>query len=435
MTRPIVPAALLSLAAATPSLAQLPTYGPLELRGLDPFVVGNPPGLTIDYVRPVINNRGDVAVPVANRIWFNGTLLHTEWAQLQYIQHLSMSGSGVLTWWGSTWTRPLTPWFYTLFRYDTANPPDEVLDTPPEGDVEHVPVINDAGQIAFFATPDGASGAAILRWDPATQQTTTVVPNDPAIYSRMQALWLAQNNAGQLAVVDSRGSAEGGGVKRVEPDGSLTLMSGELSGIREHVDINDAGHVAFRTVLGAPGIYRSDGATITRIVPTDPTEELASLLDTPMVINNQGWIAFSARTQNNVEGIYIADAGAIRRIAAVGDTLMSHAGPARISRLDRYGLDMNDAGDVAFIAELTHVQGQYFLGRGIIVARAGATCRGDWNTDGAVNSADISAFLTTWLTSISMGTLDADFDASGAVNSADIAAFLSNWLAFLGPGC
>lgn len=83
MTRPIVPAALLSLAAATPSLAQLPTYGSLELRGLDPFVVGNPPGLTIDYVRPVINNRGDVAVPVANRIWFNGTLLHTEWAQLQ----------------------------------------------------------------------------------------------------------------------------------------------------------------------------------------------------------------------------------------------------------------------------------------------------------------------------------------------------------------
>jgi hypothetical protein len=225
MTRPIVPAALLSLAAATPSLAQLPTYGPLELRGLDPFVVGNPPGLTIDYVRPVINNRGDVAVPVANRIWFNGTLLHTEWAQLQYIQHLSMSGSGVLTWWGSTWTRPLTPWFYTLFRYDTANPPDQILDTPPEGDIEHVPVINDAGQIAFIATPNGGAGAAILRWDPATQQTTTVVPNDPAIYSRMQALWLAQNNAGQLAVVDSRGSAEGGGVKRVEPDGSLTLIA------------------------------------------------------------------------------------------------------------------------------------------------------------------------------------------------------------------
>jgi hypothetical protein len=152
-----------------------------------------------------------------------------------------------------------------------------------------------------------------------------------------------------------------------------------------------------------------------------------------MVINNQGWIAFSARTQNNVEGIYIADAGAIRRIAAVGDTLMSHAGPARISRLDRYGLDMNDAGDVAFIAELTHVQGQYHLGTGIIVAKA--VCRGDWNQVGAVNSSDVSAFLAAWLASIQHGTLEADFDGSGTVDSADISAFLTIWLASLGPGC
>lgn len=56
-------------------------------------------------------------------------------------------------------------------------------------------------------------------------------------------------------------------------------------------------------------------------------------------------------------------------------------------------------------------------------------CRPDWNADGAVNSADISAFLTSWLASVNGGDCDADFDASGSTNSADISAFLTAWLA------
>jgi hypothetical protein len=58
--------------------------------------------------------------------------------------------------------------------------------------------------------------------------------------------------------------------------------------------------------------------------------------------------------------------------------------------------------------------------------------RGDWNMDGAVNSNDISAFLTSWLTPPPEGWdgqhLPGDFNADGQKNSNDISAFLSCWL-------
>jgi hypothetical protein len=64
-----------------------------------------------------------------------------------------------------------------------------------------------------------------------------------------------------------------------------------------------------------------------------------------------------------------------------------------------------------------------------------AGCDTDWNYDLLVNSADISAFLTAWLTSLEQGTMEADFNGDAAVNSSDISAFLSEWLLELAEGC
>jgi hypothetical protein len=72
---------------------------------------------------------------------------------------------------------------------------------------------------------------------------------------------------------------------------------------------------------------------------------------------------------------------------------------------------------------------------GVFVEFVTGGCRADWNGDGAVNSNDISAFLTSWLASISGGSLEADFDGSGAVNSNDISAFLTAWLGSIGGDC
>lgn len=61
-------------------------------------------------------------------------------------------------------------------------------------------------------------------------------------------------------------------------------------------------------------------------------------------------------------------------------------------------------------------------------------CPANWNRDDAVNSSDISAFLTSWLLSSTAGNADADIDCSGATNSTDIAAFLTKWLAAMTSG-
>jgi len=66
---------------------------------------------------------------------------------------------------------------------------------------------------------------------------------------------------------------------------------------------------------------------------------------------------------------------------------------------------------------------------------AGPSCPADWDASGAVNSNDISAFLTTWLADVQNGTTFADFDRSGQVNSNDISAFLTAWLSAVQGGC
>lgn len=62
-------------------------------------------------------------------------------------------------------------------------------------------------------------------------------------------------------------------------------------------------------------------------------------------------------------------------------------------------------------------------------------CRSDWNADGSVNSADISAFLTSWLSSLNGGDLMADYSGDGSVNSADVSAFLSDWIGAVQGNC
>lgn len=61
-------------------------------------------------------------------------------------------------------------------------------------------------------------------------------------------------------------------------------------------------------------------------------------------------------------------------------------------------------------------------------------CRVDVDCSGAVNSGDISGFLTVWLGSVQAGTLAGDFGGDRAVNSSDISVFLTAWLAAVSTG-
>lgn len=64
----------------------------------------------------------------------------------------------------------------------------------------------------------------------------------------------------------------------------------------------------------------------------------------------------------------------------------------------------------------------------------GSPCETDFDGNGTVNSADISAFLTAWLASQHGTSWAGDFNGDTAVNSADISAFLTAWLDEVG-GC
>lgn len=59
----------------------------------------------------------------------------------------------------------------------------------------------------------------------------------------------------------------------------------------------------------------------------------------------------------------------------------------------------------------------------------------DHDLDGEINSADIAAFLNSWLGSFQSAAPEADFDLNGAVNSGDISAFLGAWIAAVQNGC
>jgi len=54
-----------------------------------------------------------------------------------------------------------------------------------------------------------------------------------------------------------------------------------------------------------------------------------------------------------------------------------------------------------------------------------ASCPGDFNNDGQVNTLDVLAFLNAW----SAGDPSADFNADGTVNTLDVLAFLNAWSA------
>jgi hypothetical protein len=61
-------------------------------------------------------------------------------------------------------------------------------------------------------------------------------------------------------------------------------------------------------------------------------------------------------------------------------------------------------------------------------------CLADWNYDGLVNSLDISAYISTWVYSVTNGTLEADINGCGCVNSQQISAFITAWIAEIQPG-
>lgn len=88
-----------------------------------------------------------------------------------------------------------------------------------------------------------------------------------------------------------------------------------------------------------------------------------------------------------------------------------------------------------YLGDLTAKDSWTAIGTIATFEREVVVCPADWDSNGQVNSADISAFLTAWLDSVQNGNLNADFNGDLQVNSSDISAFLTGWLNGVETGC
>lgn len=62
-------------------------------------------------------------------------------------------------------------------------------------------------------------------------------------------------------------------------------------------------------------------------------------------------------------------------------------------------------------------------------------CPADYDSNGLVEPADVSLFVTTWFNSLVGGTLAGDFDHNNAVEPADVSLFVTTWFNALVNGC
>jgi hypothetical protein len=61
-------------------------------------------------------------------------------------------------------------------------------------------------------------------------------------------------------------------------------------------------------------------------------------------------------------------------------------------------------------------------------------CPPDADGNGQLQPADVAAFVGTWFTSITAGTLAGDYNLDAAVTPADVAQFVGEWFGTLSSG-
>jgi hypothetical protein len=71
----------------------------------------------------------------------------------------------------------------------------------------------------------------------------------------------------------------------------------------------------------------------------------------------------------------------------------------------------------------------------LVDVRASWVCPADWDVNGAIQPADVAAFVSAWIGSLQGGSLAGDFNGDGQVLPSDVAAFVSAWFDRLANGC
>ena len=242
------------------------------------------------------------------------------------------------------------------------------------------PVLNDAGEVAFFAFFSGTSGdsgfligdgnklAHIVRED-------EIVPDADSRYSHLDRN-LSLNDSGQTTFSSSLRGQHGRGIFRgtgsevmqialdgqLAPDGSNPFFSFDSPTINNQGEVAFIGNLDDGIPIDDKGVFRSNANTMTQIARigqmTPSGDGRFEEFQGPS-LNDAGQTAFLANIADDscrfcyVEGIFRADGGVLTRIARSGESVPDGNGEFSYFEFP----SLNNAGQVAFFAKLAETSG------------------------------------------------------------------------------
>ncbi len=335
-----------ALRAAPPALAQVAT----QVLMMEGQAAPDGNGTFFSLGLPGINNAGQVV--------FEGQLLGTAGGFNEQVGFFQVDG-GVLS---------------QIFRGGQA---------APDGNgkfisAEAFPGWNDAGQALVTATlTDTANGSndnfGLLRGGGGPQvqiiREGQSAPDGNGVFQNVSSLDFALNDAGLAVGLANLRSTSGGTSDNrgvfVGNGGPLTQIARKNQTVPgstarftdfDYVNLNNAGQTAFSATAtngSASGVFRSDGATLTRIATGSADS---------VVMNEAGQVAYRVATGTTANrGIYRGDGGPATSIARFGQAAPDGNG----SFSEFFGPQLNDGGQVVFSANLGGTSGGASDARGL----------------------------------------------------------------------
>ena len=395
------------LIAAEATQAQIPAYASFELQARSNLLVNDdgwnlPPGSSFNSISASINNSGIVAFPV-QIVPINGNQSNTGvglWSGSHGVgdivtlhelpiegisSSVSINSTGQVAYYthdGGT--------NYRLRRYDPADGQSVLINTLP---ITPTTIgsssINDSAVIGYRAglgsgnglASTGAGSSVLHAVDSNVQPGPIAYIYTPAMNA--QRLLACKVSIGDFDHNEIRSFASDGSTMTLVVDAATDATSPFLR-FDNGLAYNDSGQMAVALSLVAGNVR-----AIYRFTPTDTgvvAEEIAHVDAAGTIkgidffapaMSNNGLVVFRALDANG-QAIYVGDGQTLRRIIGKGDPVSTDLGPAQIGQhidnptswpIFSGAPDINDAGDIAFIAAL-HPEGdnQIEWGTGVFVA-------------------------------------------------------------------
>lgn len=211
-----------------------------------------------------------------------------------------------------------------------------------------LPWISDNGEVSFGGTlSNGNQGVFKGSGGPVT----TIATTGTAFLSLDIQDRTTINSSGVVAfeAIDNS-SVDGARMGSGGPTSTLADSTGPLSNFGGLVNLNDSGSAAFWTGLdvGGVGIFTSSGGPVTTIVDTNGTNGNFNTVGERISHNNAGTVAFTGELTSGVKGVFTGNGGPV-------STLVDDTGPFSFFSV----ASINNNGDVAFFGSTSSSHGIY----------------------------------------------------------------------------